>query len=190
MDWSSANRKLLEYAERNVDCRTRASFETIFRDNPLKVMSPQPWPFFIEKEAVRELERVSLGLDRLVKSVPARFFGNDAGRLVAFYGSTTRELAELIISRPSGISQAISRGDFLEGPEGLQCLELNSGGFVGGWQLQALEGLYLECPVIARFLVDQGLRASHHNTIRLMFQHVIRETVQMGLWKGGPSIWR
>lgn len=186
MDWSPVNRSFFEYAERNAECRTRASFETIFRENPLQVMSPQPWPLFIEKEAVRELERVSLGLDRLVKSVPERFFGNDAGRLVAFYGSATRELAELIISEPNGISQAISRGDFLEGPEGLQCLELNSGGLVGGWQLQALEQLYLKCSVIARFLAEQRLRASHHNTIRLMFRHIIRETLRMGLWKGGP----
>lgn len=184
--WSAANRDFLNYAEHNADCRTRASFETIFRDNPLKVMSPQPWPLFLEPEKGQELARISLGFDRLVKSVPERFFGNDPARLASFYGSASRELVELVLSEPNGIDGALSRGDFLDSTEGLQCLEINSGGFVGGWQLQALEGLYLDCPVIARFLAEHGLRASHRNTIRLMFRHIIRETLRMGVWEGGP----
>jgi hypothetical protein len=183
--WSRANRVFREYAERNADCRKRASFESIVRGNPLKTSSPQPWPLFIDREAAGELARIGLGLDRLVKSVPQRFFGNDAGRLAAFYGAATREQAELVLGEPNGIAQAISRGDFLHGRDGLQCLELNSGGFVGGWQLNALEGLYLGCPAIARFLAEQGLRACHRNTTRLMFRHIIRGTLQAGVWKGG-----
>lgn len=184
---SSPSTLFLEYAQRNADCRSRASFEPIFRNNPLKVMDPQPWPLFVEPTAVVDLERISLGFDRLVKSVPERFFGSDPERLAAYYGSAARELAELVISEPNGVAQAISRGDYLENADGLQCLiEMNSGGFVGGWQLQALEGLYLQCPVIAGFLAEQGLRAGHRNTIRLMFRHIVRATLGMGFWPGGP----
>jgi hypothetical protein len=183
--WSPANRRFREFAEHDAGCRSRETFNSIFCDNPLKVMSPQPWPLFIERGAVSELERVSLGLDRLVKSVPERFFGNDPTLLASFYGSATPEVAELVIAEPNGVEGAISRGDFLEGPEGLQCLEINSGSYIGGWQLQALEDLYLNCPVIARFLAAEGLRASHRNTIRLMFRHIIRETLRMGLVKDG-----
>ncbi len=186
MDLSRVNQVFLEYAERNAECRIRSSFDSIFRDNPLKVMSPQPWPFFIEPDVVPEMERVSLGIDRLVKSVPERFFRNDPARLAAFYRTAAPELVELIISEPNGVAQAISRGDYIESIDGFQCLELNSGGFVGGWQLQALETLYLDCPVIARFLSEQGLRAGHCNTIRLMFRHIQNETLRRGLWKEGP----
>jgi hypothetical protein len=183
--WSPANRSFLEYAENNVDCRSRTSFEALFRDNPLKVMSLQPWPLFIEAGPMGELERVALGLDRLLKSVPERFFGNDPARLAAFYSFVNRDLMELIIAAPNGIAGAISRGDFVDGGEGLQCLEFNAGSVIGGWQLQALERLYLDCPVIARFLAAQGLRARHYNTIRQMFRHIVRETSQMGLSSGG-----
>ncbi len=181
-----ASRRFLEFAGRNADCRSRESFASIFRDNPLKVMSPQPWPLFVDKGALSEAERASVGLDRLVKSVPERFFGNDPARIAAFYGSATPHFAETVLAEPNGIHGALTRGDFLDGAEGLQCLEINSGGFVGGWQLQALERLYLEHPVIARFLAEEGLRASHRNTIRLMLRHIVRDTLRAGVWKGGP----
>ena len=102
----AANRRFLEYAERNADCRSRASFETIFRDNPLKAMSPQPWPLLIEAGATGDLERVAVGFDRLLKSVPERYFSNDPGRLAAFYGYANRDLMELVISEPNGVLEA------------------------------------------------------------------------------------
>ena len=183
--WSLANRSFLEDPERSSDSRSGA-FAAILRDNPLKVMSPQPWPLFIDAGAVEALAPITLGLDRLVKSVPERFFANDPARLSAFYGFVERGLMELILAQPNGIAGAISRGDYVDSAEGLQCLELNAGSCVGGWQLQALEGLFLDCPPIASFLAKHGLRARHHNTIRLMFRHIIREALQSGVWDGGP----
>ncbi len=183
--WSQANRSFLEDPERSSDSRSGA-YAAILRDNPLKVMSPQPWPLFIDSGAVESLAPITLGFDRLNKSVPERFFDNDPARLSAFYGFAERPMMELIIAEPNGIAGAISRGDYVDNPEGLQCLELNVGSCVGGWQLQALEGLYLGSPPIARFLAKHGLHARHHNTIRLMFRHIVHEALQSGVWDRGP----
>ena len=132
-----------------------------------------------------ELRRIALGFDRLLKSVPERFFGNDPDRLSTFYSFVDRDVMDLLIAKPNGVAGALSRADFIHGSDGLQCLEFNAGSVIGGWQLQALEQLYLDCPVIARFLDEEGLRASHYNTILEMFRHVIRETCRMGLASGG-----
>lgn len=183
--WSPANRSFLEDPERSADSRSGA-YAALFRDNPMKVMTPQPWPLFADPGAVEALAPIALGLDRLIKSVPERFFAKNPERLAAFYGVVSRDLMELFIAEPDGIAGAISRGDYVDTSDGLQCLELNAGSFVGGWQLQALEGLYLSSPPIARFLAKHGLRAHHRNTIRLMFRHMIRETLESGVWTGGP----
>lgn len=183
--WSSANRSFLEDPERSSDSRS-GNFASILRDDPMRVMAPQPWPLFSDPDAVAALAPMTLGLDRLVKSVPERFFANDPARLSAFYGFFDPALMELIIAEPNGIAAAISRGDYIDSAEGFQILELNAGSYVGGWQLQGREGLYLACPPIARFLGRHGLRARHQNTIRLMFRHIVREALRSGVWNGGP----
>ncbi|HSN88814.1 MAG TPA: hypothetical protein VL025_18765, partial [Thermoanaerobaculia bacterium] len=175
--WSEVNRQFLELVERNPELLRRASFETIFRDNPLKKLPPQPWPLFIDEEPNRRLGEAVVALDKLFKSVISRFFANDARRVFEFYKIANPTLIELLLAPPNGIAGAMSRTDFINTPDGIKCLEYNAGSLVGGWHIQVLEDVYLRAPVLARFLAEHGVRARHRNTIRLLFRHLIRETL-------------
>lgn len=183
--WSEVNRQFLEFVERNPELLRRASFETIFRDNPLKKLPPQPWPLFIDEEPNRRLGEAVVALDKLFKSVIPRFFANDARRVFEFYKIANPTLIELLLAPPNGIAGAMSRTDFINTPDGIKCLEYNAGSLVGGWHMQVLEDVYRRAPVLARFLAEHGVRARHRNTIRLLFRHLIRETLASGVWKGG-----
>lgn len=183
--WSEVNRQFLEFVERNPELRERASFESLFRDNPIKRLPPQPWPLFVDEEPNRRIGEAVVALDKLFKSVIPRFFANDPRLVFEFYKIANPMLIELLLAPPNGIAGAMSRTDFINTPEGMRCLEYNAGSLVGGWHMQVLEDAYFRTPVLARFLGEHGVRARHRNTIRLLFRHLIRETIASGVWKGG-----
>src|SRR5687768_14997599 len=80
------NRRFREFAARNPEARSPASFERVFRDNAhCQSIALQPWPLFVEGSEAERLGALALGMDRLMKSIPERFFANDAARMATGY---------------------------------------------------------------------------------------------------------
>ncbi|HEX4966664.1 MAG TPA: hypothetical protein VF173_37990, partial [Thermoanaerobaculia bacterium] len=183
--WSAENRRFLDFALRNPEALARSSFAGLHGCNPLP-NSPylQSWPVLADTRRVQEIEHVTVGLDRLFKSVPERFFASDPQRMAKFYDFDQADLLAVVLAQPNGISEALSRGDYIETKDGWKCIELNAGSYLGGWQTEVLEELYLGCPPIAAFLQRNRLAAGHRKTFRRIFSHIIRSTRE-SVWNGG-----
>jgi hypothetical protein len=184
--WSAENRRFLEFALGTPEALARSSFAGLHGRNPLP-NSPylQSWPVLADERRVQEIERIVVGIDRLFKSVPERFFANDPQRMAKFYDFDQVDLLSVVLAQPNGIGEALSRGDYIETKEGWKCIELNAGSYLGGWQTEVLEELYLGCPLIDTFLRQNRIAAGHRKTFRMMFSHIIRSTVRNSVWDGG-----
>ncbi len=190
---SQAQVRWLEFAARNPESLERAGFTALdewddFVKDPL-----QPWPTFISPPHLRELERVSVGLRRLVTSLPRRVFGNDPERIADFYGldsGTALVIASVLERGDDRLHGALTRGDFIASPSGLRCLELNVAGNLGGWETEAWLRRYRRVPLLARFLEESGLRFRYTDTTRLLFSHLVDQALGHALVstdKGGED---
>lgn len=196
--WSEVNREFLEFVERNPACLDRASFASIYADASMQYFPIQPWPLFVGGEQRREMEAVALGMDRLVKDVLERFLENDPKKLVQFYGTKgtmdgsaslaldlSEDMLALILEEPNGVRSAPSRADYIETRDGLQCIEYNAGACLGGMQTDTIAELYLEAAPTARFLREHGRRARESGLLRAFFRHLVEDTADLGVWRGG-----
>jgi hypothetical protein len=162
---------------------SRSTFK-VLDQNPLLKYTPQSWPTFVDRSRIRELARVSTGLSELIRSLPARVFDRDPERIARFYG-LDEPFARTLLEPPDGIAGALSRGDFIYGQNGFQCLELNITGNLSGWENGLLADMLLGIPPIARFVRESGAAISHRNTFRLMLAHALEEARRAGLIDAG-----
>ena len=175
-----ASAAFLRFAAANPECLERASFAALGDHAAGSPWPLQPWPALVDRARAAEMERVSTGLVRLVKSLPRRVFGNDPERLRDFYGLASADLAHSMIEEPNGLAGAIGRGDFLDSAAGLQCLELNLVSDLGGWQAPLWAEGYTQVPVFQRFVREEGLRIACRDTVSLLFDHVVSEARELG----------
>ncbi|HVR96038.1 MAG TPA: hypothetical protein VMW27_05455 [Thermoanaerobaculia bacterium] len=188
---SGAQLLWLEFAERHPECLRRESFVALdewddFVKDPL-----QPWPLFISPAPLAELERVSVGLCRLVKSLPRRIFGNDPEGIADFYGldaDTALLIASVLEHGDDRLHGALARCDFIASASGLQCLELNVAGNLGGWETEAWLSRYRRSPLLARFLEESGLRFRTTDTTRLLFTHLTGQALCRGVTHEGGEL--
>ncbi|RPH55535.1 hypothetical protein EHM82_05130, partial [bacterium] len=138
-----ASAAFLRFVERNPECLERASFAELERHGVGSPYPLQPWPALVDRARVAEMERVSTGLARLIKSLPRRVFGNDPERLRDFYDVASADLARVMVQAPDGLDAAIGRGDFLDSSEGLKCVEFNMLSALGGWEAPLWAEAYL-----------------------------------------------
>lgn len=132
----------------------------------------QRWPTLVGGEKLATLRRATERLAALVKSVPDRVFGRDPGAISRFYGLGDPRLAALLLEPPTGLPEAVCRLDFVDGPEGFRCLEVNASAYLGGWQLRYWEGLLRSDPVVAGFLAHCGVAAVHLDPLKRMLAHL------------------
>ena len=177
---SGASAAFQRFVERNPEALERASFAELEHHGVGSPYPLQPWPALVDKARVAEMERVSTGIARLIKSLPRRVFDNDPERLRDFYGLGSAELARLMVQPPDGLAAAIGRGDFLDTSEGLKCLEFNMLSALGGWEAPLWAEAYLRVPLFARFLQEERLRVACRDTVALLLAHAVAEARELG----------
>ena len=74
------------------------------------------------------------------------------------------------------IDGLVGRGDFIVSPSGLKCLEYNVASSMGGWQIPIWEHMYLNHPIINRFLTSHGVKTRNENLLHLFLEHVLETT--------------
>ncbi|HEX8904261.1 MAG TPA: hypothetical protein VF771_05425 [Longimicrobiaceae bacterium] len=196
--WSEVNREFLDYVETNPACLDRASFASLYQDPSLRKFSIQPWPFFIDAAKRQEMEKVAVGMDRLVKGAVERFVRNDPKAVAHFYrtrgnvdGSPlaalrlSEPMLQLMIEEPNGIAGAPSRADYIETAQGLRMVEYNAGGALGGFQADPIAALAVAAAPTARFLSERNRHVRVPEILADYFRHVVDDTVRQGVWRDG-----
>jgi hypothetical protein len=185
--WSAVNGEFLDFVAENPEYLERDTFHALHEARWMRKYRLQCWPLFIGARQAREVEAMTLGLDRLMKGVVERFLGSDPARILEFYRApylNARNLA-VMLAEPVGISGAPARADYLEDAEGLKFLEYNAGGAVGGMQMGLVGEMHLAASPLARFLAATGRGARAGDTLGAFFRHHVDETARLGVWTGG-----
>ncbi len=143
------------------------------------------WPTFVGPEKLRQIKGAVEGVCGLVKTLPERLFKLDSQRLSDFYNYGDASLVELLLEPPNGISGAVARCDFVDGPAGFQCCEINMAPNVGGWESRFWERKYLDHPVVASFIAARGIHASHHDPLRTFCSHIVEDVATSGVGSDG-----
>jgi hypothetical protein len=196
--WAAANDEFRAFAAAHPECLTRAAFAEVSADPRLAWYDLQSWPLFIDPARRKEMADTAVGMDRLLKGAIERIFAASPAAVAEHFSANDADAEgmrtfapdagtlAMLADEPNGVRAAPSRADYIEDAEGLKCVEYNAGGFLGGMQLEAMAERYLAAEPIARFLAEHGLKARAPGTTRALMRHMLRETIRMRLWTGGP----
>lgn len=145
----------------------------------------QRWPTFVDGPKMATVRRATEGIVALAKDIPERVFDGDPERIAEFYGLEDEVFAMLWLEPPNGLAGAIGRCDFIDGPGGFRCLELNMAGNLGGWETHYTVPWLLRNPFVAAALERAGASPSYVSPIESFFSHVAQDAVAQGLTTGG-----
>jgi len=167
-------RRFLEFAERNPDCRDLDSFG--LRIDELTPYAMQPWPFFIGRRQLAGLSATCIGVCNLMRAIPQRVFGGDPARLSDYFDMPL-EAAALTVSliEKTGLDGTVARGDFVLTETGLKTCEINMAACLGGAEGGEWTRRALEVPVLRRFLDESGFRINARDPVRTTFEHLVEE---------------
>ena len=173
---SPVNLDFLKFVKKNPDSLRHSNFKLLeLKDD---VFTLQPWPTFIDNKTKETFREAGVKLFDLIKCIPQRIFNNDTGKMEAYYKFPARELKEQLEGVDHDhIENLVGRGDFILSPSGLKCLEYNAAVSLGGWQMPIWEFMYLNQPIIARFLRENLVKVKNENLIKLFMEHVIHSTL-------------
>jgi hypothetical protein len=143
------------------------------------------WPTFVGPQKLQQIKRAVEQVCSLVKSLPERIFANDPMRISDFYDYGDASLVELLLEPPNGVASAVARCDFIDGPEGFKCCEINMAPNVGGWESRFWEQKYLDNEAVSSFLGKHKLQASHHDPLRTFGLHIVDDAVTSGVCVDG-----
>jgi hypothetical protein len=177
-------RKFLEFAERNPECREPASFA--LEVDELAPYPLQPWPFFMGSRQVAGLARACVGVCDLMRVVPQRVFGGDPVRLAEYYEMPV-EVASLTVSliERAGLDGTVARGDFVLTAEGFKTCEINMAASLGGAESGEWARRVFEVPVVRRFISEEGFGVSWRDPLRTTFLHLVEEAERHAMGAGG-----
>lgn len=163
----------LDFVKDNPDSLKASGFKSLDLNNKLYVL--QSWPTFVNQAIGSQFQEAAVTLFDLLKSIPQRVFGGDWQRVSAYY-EIPEALARLHLE---GLTERYLRGlvgrvDFVLGSSGFKCLEFNVTASLGGWDLPRWESLYLNNPIISKFLKEYRVNIYNENLIRQFIRHIIR----------------
>lgn len=186
---SQASCRFLDFVERTPACLDRREFAALGPGDGLFSHGFQPWPTFVGPRRVGEMAAAGVGVSSLIKGLCERVFQGDPARLAAFYGIGLERAVRLVaaLRDPIPLQEIIGRGDFLDTPGGLKCMEFNLCGNLGGWQSKLWAPRFMGVPLIARFCAEAGIACSSRDTLRSFLLHVARGAAAAGT-EGGWNL--
>lgn len=165
----------------------RTNFAALDEYDPAVYDAIQSWPTLVDAASRQELEKVSVGLCRLIKSIPRAVFDYDPELISAFYHLDLDFIKYFVlgISPERSISAAVGRGDFIKGPQGLWCIEFNIASNLGGmWEARAWQRKVTRIPLISNYIHKKGMSARVVDSFKLMMCHFVKE------WLRSRPSWR
>jgi hypothetical protein len=178
---SRAHQQLAEHAAKQPEEVLRTAYGELRALNQSTLSRAQPWPVLLPREKMEAYATVATDLVRLLLDLPHRVFRLDPERLREFYRidlDQARLIATLVDSTDI-LASATARGDFLETEKGLQCLEINVGGGLGGWSVGVWTQSYLEAPLVRDFLAEGDVRFSYRIPARIVLRRILEESAPL-----------
>jgi hypothetical protein len=171
--------RFLEYIEKNPESLKRSNFQSLdWHDKKIKL---QCWPTFVNQHKRKEMETASVLLCNLIKMIPQRIFSNHLQEISQYYGVPLDIVKmQLDATNQEHITQLLARGDFIFSPLGLKCIEFNISSDLGGLDKAMWESLYMEIPVISRFLKEYQVEIQDNNLLFSLLEYLI--TFVPGKW--------
>jgi hypothetical protein len=165
--------EFLHFVERHPEALSRSSFALLDEDRPF-FRRIQSWPTFLDADRSAAMAQANMALFQLVRSLPRRFFGGDPLRLSQFYGLSRDQASILsgIMEDPAVLDTVVGRADFILGPKGFECLELNVSPALGGWSNTIWAELFPKIPLIAKFLAEYEVDYTVTDTVRILYRHL------------------
>ncbi|UCH95168.1 MAG: hypothetical protein JSV88_33670 [Candidatus Aminicenantes bacterium] len=171
---SLASTQFLEFVSRCPACLQRSNFNTLLSDRRYEYFQSQPWPTFINQETKKKMKEAAVNVFNLIKTIPQRLFNYDVGKISRYYGFSEGDSTLMLYGVNHGhMRHLLGRGDFIFSPSaGFKCLEFNIQGNLGGWELDELEPLYINTPVISEFLEAYHLQLRKNKFFSILMDHL------------------
>ncbi len=174
-DLSQCSAAFLEFIKENPACLERSNFERILSDTRFAYFKSQPWPTFINTKKKKEMAEAAQKINDLIKSIIPRFLSYDIQKISSHYEIDPYRVRYLMFGVDENyLKNLLARGDFMVTPTGeFKCLEFNINANLGGWELDVLEPVYTETPIIAKFLKEYSPIIHKNHFFSLLFEHVV-----------------
>ncbi len=184
---STCSVNFLEFIKDNPESVDRSNFQAIVSDKTYAYFRAQPWPTFINKGTKKEMEEAGIKVFDLITSIPERLFDFDPHKMSSYYQLPVNEMKLMLYGIDNHhMSGLLGRADFILSPsDGLKCIEFNMNPSLGGWGIDFLESIYINTPVIAKFLKEYKvqLRKNH------LFQTLMECLIERALERFGRETW-
>ncbi len=174
-DLSACNTAFLDFVKKNPTCLERAHFNKILLDKRFPYFKSQPWPIFVSSKRKKEMSDIAIKISDLIKTIIPRLFSYDVQKISSYFEIAPDVTKRLLFGATDDhIKNLLGRGDFIITPaKEFKCLEFNMQANLGGWQLDILEPMYAEIPVIAKFLKEYNPIIHKSQFFALLFDHVL-----------------
>ena len=161
----------IQYARENPGCLQRSNYKLM--QWPDKRIRFQPWPTFINKARVKEIETAAIAICNLVKSIPRRLFDNDIEKICKYF-KIPRDIVELQMeaTNEAHIKDLLARGDFIFDSSGIKCIEYNVSSDLGGLEKSIWESIYLDTESIASFVKKYDVKILNKDILHLLLAHL------------------
>ena len=176
---SRCSADFIKFIEDNPESLDRSNFQGIISEKSYAYFRSQPWPTFISESIKAEMSTAAVKVYDLITSIPGRLFGFDRDIMSRYYNISQRDMEKRLYGLDEfHMSGLLGRGDFVLSPSGrLKCLEFNMSPSLGGWGMDFLEPLYLQTPVISRFLKQYGVRLKKNNLFRVLLGRLVERAL-------------
>ncbi|MCP4230829.1 MAG: hypothetical protein GY771_11895, partial [bacterium] len=155
---SLAGAKFLDFVQKEPEALRFGNFPgiTAYDDGLVRL---QPWPTFVSKQFNNQMEEASVGVCNLIKSLPKRLFSNDTAKIKDYYEVPEDHIEySLLGCTDEHIRGLFGRGDFILSSSGMKCVEYNIASNIGGWQTPVWRDMYLQNPIIKRFIDENDIK--------------------------------
>jgi hypothetical protein len=145
----------------------------------------QSWPLWVGGAKRRAIHRAAVGMAHLLRRLPEALFGDDPGGFARFFRLDDELTAQVLLQEPTGLEGSVMRCDFLDTADGFKCLEPNTTGCLGGWQVRFFARDLMRRRPIAGLLAGPDGDAVYVDPLEALFRHVLADGRRTGVAAGG-----
>lgn len=175
-DLSECSVNFLDFVKNNPESLERSNFNDLLSDTGFDYFKSNPWPTFVNNKTKKEMETAAVTVCELITSIPDRLFSYNFQKISDYY-EIPKDLTQMLIYGVDNdyMRSLLGRGDFIiPSSGGLKCIEFNMMANFGGWELDILEPMYINTPIISKFLEENNVQLHNNHLFHVLLEHVVQ----------------